>query len=95
MKRCEIISTKAYTKDLKRLGRSGINLSKLENVIDMLALGKILPDRYQDHALHGGLRHLRECHIAPNWLLVYKKDDSKLILVLVRTGTHRDVLGIE
>jgi mRNA interferase YafQ len=95
VRRYEIIATKAYRKDVKRLAKSGFKLSKLESVIDILSRGKALPSQYRDHVLRSELKHVRECHIAPDWLLSYTKYDEKLILVLVRTGTHRDVVGIE
>ena len=95
MRRFAIVPTKAYKKDLKRLVKSGFDLSKLEHVIDLLARGETLPHRYHDHALRGALRNIHECHIAPDWLLSYTKDNDRLILLLIRTGSHRDVLGIE
>ena len=95
MKHYSVVATKAYTKDVKRLIKSGFDLSKLEQLIDMLALGKALPSRCHDHALRGALKNIRECHIAPDWLLSYTKDNDRLILLLIRTGSHRDVLGIE
>ncbi|PIQ76556.1 type II toxin-antitoxin system mRNA interferase toxin, RelE/StbE family [Candidatus Peregrinibacteria bacterium CG10_big_fil_rev_8_21_14_0_10_49_24] len=84
-----------YKKDLKRLVKSGYNISKLEEIIDLLAQEKELPRRCKDHELKGELKGIRECHIAPDWLLMYQKDTENIVLILIRTGTHRDVLGIE
>lgn len=95
MKRYVVRATKQYRKDVKRLTNSGYDRQKLEAVIDLLASGITLPDRYRDHPLHGALEGRRECHIAPDWLLLYRKDDDQFILLLLSTGTHRDVLGIE
>ena len=95
MKHYAIVATKAYKKDVKRLVKSGFDLSRLEHVIDLLAFGATLPHRHHDHALRGALRNTRECHIAPDWLLSYVKDNDRLILLLIRTGSHRDVVGIE
>ncbi|MEI8230888.1 MAG: type II toxin-antitoxin system YafQ family toxin [Candidatus Peregrinibacteria bacterium] len=67
---------------------------KLETAIDLLASGEI-PSEYRDHPLKGLFENARECHIAPDWLLMYTKDHEKLILLLLRTGTHRDVLRKE
>ncbi len=88
-------TTKQFRKDVRRLERSGFDLSKLEHVIDLLVAGEILPDIYRDHSLKGKLQHTRECHIGPDWLLRYAKDDNVLVLLLISTGDHRRVLGIE
>ena len=61
----------------------------------MLASDKKLPDTYKDHELRGNFAGKRECHIGPDWLLMYEKDEGRLILLLIRTGRHRQVLGIE
>jgi mRNA interferase YafQ len=95
MKKYAIVATKRYRKDFKRLAKSGLDLRKLENVIDQLASGHALPDRYRDHPLKGMLHGARECHIAPDWLLLYMKDENKLILLLVSTGDHRHMLNME
>ncbi len=89
------ISSNRFRKDLRRLEKSGYQLSKLETVIDLLDTNKPLPAQYWDHELKGQLKGTRECHIAPDWLLMYRKDNDRLLLLLLRTGTHRDVLGIE
>lgn len=95
MKKYRIQPTKGYRKDYKRLLKSGIDIEKLEKAIDLLASGNPLPDRYRDHPLKGASKGARECHIGPDWLLMYTKEEDALILLLLRTGTHRDVLGIE
>ena len=95
MKKYGIVATKRYKKDYKRLLKSGCDIQKLENIIDRLASGEILPDHYRDHALQGMLQGTRECHIGPDWLLRYAKDKNRLILLLISTGTHRQVLGVE
>lgn len=61
----------------------------------MLAQNQPLPFSYKDHALRGSLTGSRACHIKPDWLLLYRKDRDELVLLLLRTGTHRDTLGIE
>ena len=90
-----LVPTKQFKKDVRRLERSRMDLQKLEKTIDLLKEGKTLGPEYRDHELKGKLSGTRECHIAPDWLLMYTKDHDKLILLLLRTGTHRDVLGIE
>jgi len=61
----------------------------LEDVIDLLAGGGILPAEYRDHPLKGNYKGYRECHIKDDWLLVYKRDKGILVLLLSRTGTHQ------
>lgn len=95
MKLYSIVPTKRYKKDYKRIKKSGFDSEKLERVIDTLAEGKKLPDKNKDHELKGEFAGLRECHIGPDWLLLYRKESEKLILVLIGTGTHRDIFGIE
>lgn len=82
----------SFERDLKRLKKTKVDKNKLLKVIDDLANNKILPPKYKDHQLKGKLKVFRECHIEDDWLLMYKKDKDKLILVLVRTGTHDDIL---
>lgn len=95
MRRYGITATKQYKKDYKLLRKSGRDLSKLERIIDTLASGKMLFDAQRDHALGGKLHGTRECHIGPDWLLRYAKDEDRLVLLLMQTGDHRRVLGIE
>ena len=66
-------------------------MSLMTGVIKMLAAGEALPRKFKDHDLTGDYIGLRECHITPDWLLVYRIDRDKLILVLTRTGTHSDL----
>ena len=90
-----IKTSKAFRKDIKRLQKSRYDTRQLHIAIDLLASGQLLPDSYADHALRGDREGQRECHIGPDWLLTYAKDRDALFLLLLRTGTHRDVLGIE
>lgn len=78
-----------FRRDLKRSKRRGHDLNRLAAVIDVLAGDGTLPARYRDHALTGDWIGTRECHIAPDWLLIYELTDDKL--VLQRTGTHADL----
>lgn len=66
-------------------------MTLLETVVELLLDGQTLPEKYRDHQLTGNWKGYRECHIEPDWLLVYKIYESKLILSLVRTGTHSDL----
>ena len=82
----------SFERDLKRLEKNKADKSKFLIVINDLANNKVLDPKYKDHRLNGKLRKFRECHIEDDWLLMYKKDKKRLILVLVRTGTHDDIL---
>lgn len=80
-----------FKKDLKAIKKRGYDLRLLTNVIELLANGKPLPEKNRDHALSGNFSGCRECHITPDWLLVYELSDRDLILYLTRTGTHCDL----
>lgn len=95
MRPYDIEATKRYKKDFKRLQKSGVDVRKLEYVIDLLAAGERLAEKYRDHVLLGKLKNTRECHIGPDWLLRYAKDHDDLVLILLCSGDHRRVLGIE
>ena len=80
-----------FKKDFKRIVKRGYDISLLEKTIETLACERPLPATYKDHALSGNYSDFRECHIAPDWLLIYRINDSELILYLTRTGTHSDL----
>ncbi len=82
---------KSFKKDYKRVKKRGYNIQLLENVLEFLARQEPLPPKYKDHALTGDYKGCRECHITPDWLLVYEIHDEELILILTRTGTHSDL----
>ena len=81
----------AFKRDYKRIKKRGYNVRLLEQVITLLAEGQELPASYRDHALTGDYSGCRECHIAPDWLLVYEVVEDELLLYLTRTGTHSDL----
>ena len=83
--------TTRVKKDYKLAKKRGLDLRLLENVIDELLQGHTLEAKYLDHHLHGDYEGFNECHIQPDWLLIYGKDDNNLILTAVRTGTHVDL----
>lgn len=87
----EIITTRAFEKDYKRLKKRGYNIELLKEVVDMLISEKELPQKYKNHQLVGNYSGFMECHIRPDWLLIYKIENNKLVLVLSRTGTHSDL----
>ena len=81
----------SFRKDFKRIVKRGYDIQLLEEVIEMLADGKTLPEKYKDHSLSGDYKDCRECHITPDWLLIYQISNNELILYLTRTGTHSDL----
>ena len=83
--------TTKFKKDYKLAKKRGLDMKLLEYVIDELLLGHILDAKYLDHPLHGDYEGFNECHIQPDWLLIYGKDEENLILTAVRTGTHTDL----
>ena len=89
----QIKPTSRFQKDLKRCQRRGCDMALITEVIRLLAAGEPLDERYHDHQLTGRYHSCRECHITPDWLLVYEVDGDALILYLTRTGTHSDLFG--
>jgi mRNA interferase YafQ len=83
--------TNQYVKDLELMKRRSLPKSELDEVVKLLSEEQPLLPKHKDHALKGNFSGYRECHIRPDWLLVYKKDKQMLTLVLVRTGTHSDL----
>ena len=86
----EIVPSNQFRKDLKLAQKRGYDLDKIKTVIT-LANGETLEAKYRDHWLSGDYGGYRECHIQPDWLLVYQIDGNRLILFLARTGTHNDL----
>ena len=84
-------TTKQYRKDRNLCKKRGLNLDLLDEVIQTLLEQKSLASKYRDHALTGKFAGFRECHIQPDWLLIYWVDGDQLILVASRTGTHSDL----
>lgn len=87
----EIVPSNQFRKDLKLAAKRGYNMDKIKDVIARLANGETLDVKYRDHLLTGNYGGYRECHIEPDWLLVYQIDGGQLILFLARTGTHSDL----
>lgn len=81
----------AFKKDYKRIVKRGYDMRLLEKVIELLANQKPLPEKNLDHQLSGDYAGCRECHITPDWLLIYEVADEELILYLTRTGSHSDL----
>lgn len=90
----KIVYTNRMKKDAKLMKKRGKDMSKLVHVLSLLASGKPLPTKNKDHQLSGSLRDFRECHIEPDWLLLYQKYDDVLILSATATGSHADLFGL-
>lgn len=86
---------KKFKKDFKRAKKRGLDISLLEEVVESLARHERLPAKFRDHSLVNcaDYQNMRECHLAPDWLLIYQIQSSELILLLVRNGTHSDLFG--
>lgn len=80
-----------FQKDLKRIQKRGYDMNLLTAVIKQLADGLPLPEKNRDHPLVGNYSGCRECHITPDWLLIYEIANDTLLLYLTRTGTHSDL----
>ena len=87
----DVVLSNQFKKDLKLMNRRGVNLELLDDVVNKLANMEELDEKYCDHALTGKYIGYRECHIKPDWLLVYRINGNELYLFLSRTGTHSDL----
>ena len=83
--------TKRFKKDLKQVKKQGKDIEKLFTVIEKIAKDESLDEKYRDHSLLGNYKGIRECHIEPDFLLIYEKIEDFLILSLIRTGSHSDL----
>ncbi len=87
----EVKYTSQFKKDLKLAKKQSKNLDELFDVVDKLANDIALDSKYRDHNLYGEYASYRECHIEPDWLLVYKKNNGIMVLLLYRLGSHSDL----
>lgn len=89
----ELVTTGQFRKDYKRVKKRGYDMSLLEEVIELLLNEQSLDEHYRDHGLLVNYTGFRECHILPDWLLIYATDKEKLILTASRTGTYSDLFA--
>ncbi len=80
-----------FKKDYKLIKKRGYNIEKLKEVINLLVQDKRLPVKYREHYLTGNYKEFKECHIGPDWLLIYKTENELLTLTVLRTGSHSDL----
>jgi mRNA interferase YafQ len=83
--------TNQFKKDYRKIKSTSYNLKDLETVIELLVSNKNLNQKYKDHNLNGNLKDFRECHIKPDWLLIYRVDYSKRLLILITMGSHSEL----
>jgi len=83
--------TTQFKRDIKRIKRQGKDMEKLKGVLEHLVKGEKLARKYRDHVLVGQYKGTRECHLEPDWLLIYESTESEI--VLIRTGSHSDLFG--
>ena len=88
-----IVWTTQFKKDYKLAQKRHMNIELLDDIIRILSRGGKLPEKNKDHGLTGNWTGYRECHILPDWLLVYRIDNDVLVLTLVRSGSHSDLFG--
>ncbi len=96
MNKYEVKFSKSFKKQLKKVLKQGKDIDKLLDIVDILAKKEKLDKKYRDHSLHSDkyFKNCRECHIESNWLLVYKYLENVLVLLLVGTGSHSDLLNL-
>ncbi|MDR0571134.1 MAG: type II toxin-antitoxin system YafQ family toxin [Clostridiales Family XIII bacterium] len=87
----DLKQTTQFRKDLRRMAKRGADMTLLDEVIILLRRREPLPEKYRDHPLTGNWIGHRDCHIIPDWLLIYRIDDNALILTATRTGTHAEI----
>ncbi len=85
----KLIYYKLFKKEVEKIKKRGKDITKLKNIINILIKEKSLPAKNHNHKLKGDFKSYWECHIEPNWLLIYKK--TKTEIILIRTGTHNDL----
>ena len=90
----DLIMTTKFKKSLKLAKKRGLNIKLLESIVNDLQNDRILDIKYKDHELKGNYKGFRECHIQPNWLLIYLKENEVLTLTLVDTGSHSDLFNM-
>ena len=88
-----VLTTKRFDKALKKCVKRGLDLSKLKTVYELLKESGSLPPQYRPHKLAGDYDGCWECHIQPDWLLIWEQNDTELVLLMLDTGSHSDLFG--
>ncbi len=87
----KVVASNRFKKDLKQMKKRQLDMDELYAVINVISSAEKLPEKYRDHDLSGNYRGFRECHIQPDWLLIYRIEEAELWLFLFRTGSHSDL----
>ena len=87
----EVIRTKQFKKDAKRIKKQGKSISFVEEIVNLILENKILDAKYKDHKLKGEYEGCRECHLKGDWLFIYLKNEKELLMI--RTGSHSELFG--
>ena len=87
----QIRTTRQFERSLKKCIKRGFNIAKFKEVIDLLTETGSLPQKYRPHKLSGEFNKAWECHIEPDWLLIWEQNNDSLVLLLLQTGTHSDI----
>ena len=90
----KIVFTGRMKRDVKLMKKRHKNIDLLIDILDKLSKGETLPEKNKDHQLKGEWQDFRECHIEPDWLLIYRIDKGELVLIATATGSHADLLGM-
>ena len=90
----ELVLTSRFKKSLKLARKRGLNIQLLDTIVEELLQGRELDSKYWDHELKGKYKGFRECHIQPDWLLIYLLENDVLTLTLIDTGTHSDLFNL-
>ena len=93
MSKLQVVFTSQFKKDYKQAMKRHLKIELLDHIIRTLSEGEVLPPENRDHGLTGNWSGHRECHIQPDWLLIYRIEDDVLVLTLSRTETHSDLFG--
>lgn len=80
-----------FKKDFRRCMKRGLNMKLITDAMDILEATGTLPSKYRPHKLSGNMQGLWECHIEPDWLMIWQQNDKELILLFLQTGTHSDL----
>lgn len=88
-----LFTTHTFDKDVKRCKKRGLPMEELRTVVRQLIENGCVDDKYKPHVLTGNRKDQWECHIKPDWLLIWKQDNKELTLLMINTGTHSDLFG--
>lgn len=89
----KIFASNRFKRDFRKCKRQNRDMQKLQSLLELLLVGEALPIKNRDHSLTGNYIHYRECHIEPDWLLIYRINKGEKLIELIRTGSHSELFG--